>query len=68
MLAWIFISIAICIIQDKVFVSCILAYLRCIRYYDRLLAPFILSPITNYRKEANNEGRISKQEELAKTR
>jgi hypothetical protein len=34
------------------------------RYYDRLLAPFILSPLAEYRKEANNEGRISKQEGL----
>jgi len=31
------------------------------RYYDRLLAPFILSPVENHRKEANNyEGRSSK--------
>ncbi len=34
------------------------------RYYDRLLAPFILSPSANYGKEANNEGRLSKQEGL----
>ena len=34
-----------------------------IGYYARLLAPFILSPVENHRKEANNyEGRISEQE------
>jgi hypothetical protein len=32
------------------------------RYYARLLAPFILSPVEKQRKEANNyEGRISGQ-------
>jgi len=32
------------------------------RYYARLLAPFILSPLRNRRKEANDEGRIAEQE------
>lgn len=35
------------------------------RYYDRLLAPYILSPLENPRKEANNYGRISEQKRFS---
>jgi hypothetical protein len=39
--------------------------LKISRYYARLLAPFILSPVEKHRKEANNyEGRIAEKKDF----
>ena len=43
----------------------LLSHAKISRYYARLLAPFILSPVENPRKEANDyEGRITEKKDF----